>query len=242
MSSSLNTHLPGAPAAPRAHLFGTTEALGGLLAVFVSPFRLFERLRARPSWIAPLVAAIAVGILVIVALPDQVFVDGMQGATTRRGVPVEITSAPEVVAHWERLRLGLGVAVTHPIKVLLLAGLCTAAFGRRDGARDVGFVHHFALAAHVLLISALGALVVLPFQVAAADPTLAASVGLVIPGLEAYGLVGRLIAAVNPFTAWMLAAAAMGVGVLERRPVALPLFVLGALYLALLGGVAALRG
>jgi hypothetical protein len=210
-------------------------------ALFLHPVRLFEELRAHPSWLGPLLMAIAIGILVIVALPDSIFVESMQGATTRRGELVEITSEPAVVALWERIRLSLGVAATHPLKALMLAGFLMLVFGKL-GRGVAEFRHYFAVAAHVLLISAVGALVMLPFQRAALDSGLFASLALVMPDLASYGFGGRLLAALDLFTAWMLVVAAVGVAVVNRRSPALPLAVLLGSYVLVLAIIAGAAG
>jgi hypothetical protein len=238
--SALHTSSPLAapdPTDPRPLPLGRRVA-----AVFFRPVRLFEHLRERPEWMGPLLIAIGVGILAIVLLPDPVFVEAMQGATTRRGDPVTITSAPEVVALWERLRLSLGVAVTHPLKLLLIAGFLTLVFRTLLGG-PAAFRHYLSVSAHVLLISALGALLALPLQRATVDAGTQLSLGLLFPGLAASGLPGSLLAAVNPFTVWMLVVMAVGVGVVNRRrsPLVPLLFLLG-IYFAGLTAVTLLTG
>jgi hypothetical protein len=94
----------------------------------------------------------------------------------------------------------------------------------------------------VLLISAVGALVMLPFQRAALDPGLFASLALVMPDLASYGFGGRLLAALDLFTAWMLAVAAVGVAVVNRRSPALPLAVLLGSYVLVLAIIAGAAG
>jgi len=188
-----------------------------MLEVFHQPRALFERLRATPEWIAPMVAAVAVGILVIVALPDAVFVEGMQGATTRRGVPVDIVSSPETVALWERLRLSLGVAVTHPVKALILAGALLFGFTRLTGGR-AGFAAYFGATAHAFLIGAAGALVALGMQLGSGDLEAAPRLAMLAPGLMESAVPLRAVGLLNPFTVWMLAVLGFGVGVLNRRP------------------------
>jgi hypothetical protein len=226
--------------APRASVPWALE-LRQMLEIFVRPTQLLERLRDRPAWSAALLTSIGLGILVIVLLPDQVFVDSMQGATTRRGQPVAITSEPSVVAMWERLRLSLGVLVTHPVKAIMLAGLVTLLFGRLLGGTSE-FRQHFAATTHALLISALGALVALPLQVLHADPAWQPSLGVVLPGLASLGVAGLALAMVNPFTVWMLLVLAVGVAVMDRRSRGAPVLILLGAYAAALLGIAALQG
>jgi hypothetical protein len=216
---------------------GAAAAAVGMLAVFHRPRPLFRRLREHPTWLAPMVAAIAVGILAIVALPDAVFVEGMQGATTRRGAPVDITSAPDVVARWERMRLSLGAAFTLPVKALMLSGLLLAAFSRIGGG-TADLSRYFAATSHTLLIGALGALVALALQLATGDPTAATDLAAAVPGLSGLGMPGRALGLVNPFTVWMLAVLGIGVAELNRRPAAAPIALLVGGYAALLAVLA----
>jgi energy-converting hydrogenase Eha subunit C len=63
-----------------------------------------------------------------------------------------------------------------------------------------------------------------------------------VPGLEALGMAGRMLAQVNPFTVWMLTVMAVGAGTINRRSPLPLLIVLNALYLGFLAGIAALQG
>lgn len=211
-----------------------------LLAVFVSPVRLFRQLREQPTWAAPLLISVAVGVLVIVLLPDEVFYRAMQGATTRRGEPVAITSPPEVVAMWERMRLSMGVVFTQPLLAVMLAGALTLVFGRllRRGGE---FRQYFAVTVHAFLISALGALLALPLQVAHADPAMRITPALLLPAELRDTLIGQSLGAINVFTAWMLAALALGVAVIGRfRRAWVPLALLLGSYVLGIGVLAAL--
>jgi len=235
--SALNA--PGSAAPSHASAAAPPALAQRVADLFVRPSRLFEQLRATPVWAGPVAISIAVGILAIVAFPDAVFFESMQGATTRRGDPVAITSDPSVVALWERLRLSLGVLVTTPAKMLLLAAFLTMFFGRSRGGQ-ADFRHFFALSAHVWLISAAGALLVLPFQLAAADPGIQLSAALLVPGLPALGAIGRAVAAIDPFTVWMLVVAGFGVAALDRRRARGPLLVLLGTYAAIIAALVGL--
>jgi hypothetical protein len=213
-----------------------------VVGVFLSPAKVFDHLRQRPEWVGPLLISIAVGILVIVLLPDQVLYHGLDGATARRGKELaEITSDPATVAFWERLRLSMGVLFTQPVKAWLLAGALMLGFGRLLGGA-VAFWNYLSLTTHALLISALGALSVLPIQIARADASISPSVALLLPGLERFGTPGQVLAAINPFTVWMLLIMAAGVAVMNRRSPAPPAAVLVGMYLATVVAMVTLTG
>jgi hypothetical protein len=210
--------------------------------VFARPRRLFEQLREDPSWLGPLLVTVIAGILAIVLLPDRVFVEAMEGARTRRGDAVLITTDPAVVAMWERIRLSLGVAVTHPLKAVMLAGMLTLLFGRLL-RWPAGFWHYLSITTHAMLISALGALLVLPLQIARADPSLHPSTAWLVPGIEPATSAGRALGAVDLFTLWMVVVLAVGVAVANaRRSSGVPVTVLVGIYLATVVGLAVVTG
>jgi hypothetical protein len=211
--------------------------------VFIAPVRLSEHLRDRPEWMGPLLLSVAIGVLTIILLPDQVLYDGMAGATSRRGKELaEITSDPATVALWERLRLSMGVIFTQPVKAWLVAGALMLGLGRLFGGATP-FWHYLAVTTHALLISALGALCVLPLQIARMDGSVEPTLALLVPGMERFGALGQVLASINPFTVWMLAVLAIGVATLERRrSPALPLGILLGVYGAVLIGITVLTG
>lgn len=204
-----------------------------VIATFVSPSALFASFRHHAPWLGPLLISIAVGILVIVLLPDETFTVGMEHAVTRRGAPVEIISDTATIATWERIRLAFGVVVTQPVIAGVIAGLLTLIFSTllRGEAR---FLHYLAVTTHGFLISALGALVVLPLQLTRDDPELRLSPTLLIPGIAEAGIAGRFLDGINLFSVWMLVVMALGVAAVNRRrSAALPLTIVLGLYLAL---------
>jgi hypothetical protein len=205
-------------------------------SVFSAPSRLFRSFGDDAPWAGALVLSVAVGILVIVLLPDSVFFEAMQGSTTRRGVPVEITSTPQVVARFERIRLSMGVVASQPLLAIMLAGAASLV-ARRLAGWSAGFRQYFAVTTHALLISAAGALLALAVQTATGDwswqPTLSALVPL---GTEP---AGRLLGSINPFTVWMLAVLGSGIAAVNHRNHGRwPAAILIAAYLALLAALA----
>ncbi|CAN5800681.1 hypothetical protein BH23GEM3_BH23GEM3_02520 [soil metagenome] len=213
-----------------------------VVATFVSPSALFAAFRDHAPWVAPLLISMAVGILVIALLPDETFTVGMEHAVNRRGVPVEITSDTATIARWERIRLAFGVVVTQPVIAGVIAGLLTLAFSilLRGEAR---YRQYLAVTTHSFLISAVGALIVLPLQLTYADPEIRLSPTLLLPGLADAGFVGRFLDGINLFSIWMLVVVALGVtAVNRRRSAALPIMLVLGLYLALVTTRAAIAG
>src|SRR5690606_32464700 len=96
---------------------------------FIAPGRLARELRHAAPWIDVLLLSTAVAALSVLAVPDEIFVEQMQEAVTRRGEPVEITSGPADIARWGRAIAMLSTIATHPIVIFTIAGLLTLLFG-----------------------------------------------------------------------------------------------------------------
>lgn len=191
-----------------------------------APRALFEDLRVHAPWAGPLLISVAVAMLAAAALPASHFTDAMRAPVDRLGRPVTVTSAPATIALWGRILLAFSAAVMQPLIAFVLAGALALGFGgllRGEGR----FAPYLALVSHVLLIPALGTLLAVAVQLARGAPW-EPSLAVAVPGLAGDGFAARLLAALNPFTLWALAAAALGVSVLEPKRsatgVALPLF------------------
>jgi hypothetical protein len=213
-----------------------------IAATFTAPARLFASFREREQvpWVGPLLISIAIGIFVIALLPDEVFSVGMEHAVTRRGAPVEITSDAATIATWERIRLAFGVAVSQPVLAGVIASLLMLVFTTllKGEAR---YQQYLAVTTHGFLISALGALIALPFQRLHADPELRISPALPFPGVADSGFAGRLLDGINVFSVWMLVVMAIGVSVLNRQHSRTKTVVLMlGFYLAMVGSLAAI--
>jgi hypothetical protein len=207
-------------------------------SVFSRPRQLFGSFGEDAPWVGPLALSVIAGVLVIALLPNSVFYEAMQGATTRKGVPVEITSTPAVVAAFERVRLSMGVVATQPLLALIIAGTVSAV-ARGVVGWGASFRQYFAVTAHVLLISAAGAVLALGVQAATGDWGWQPSLAALLPGAE--GMAVRVLANVNPFTVWMLAVLGVGVAAVNQRERGwLPAALLVAAYLLVITGIAAI--
>jgi hypothetical protein len=191
----------------------------------------------------PLVISILVGVMVIVALPDRVLFEGMQGATTRRGVPVEITSSHAIVALFERVRLSMGVVAAQPMLAAMLAGVLTLGFSKLM-RWPAEFRQYLAVTTHAFLISALGAVLALVVQLATGRWEWSPSLGLLVPAAAgAETVFAHAASFANPFTIWMLVVIGIGVATINGRTRAtLPVTVLLAGYLGLALGVGVIAG
>lgn len=207
---------------------------------FLAPRRLAHTLEARPAWRAPLLLALAVAMLAVLMVPDEVFVAMTENAVDRRGRPVDVTAAPALIGRYGRFMAMFTVATQYPLLALGGAALLYLVFTRL--ARGTAPVRqYFALLAHVLLIPALGTLLLLGL-VAAGVGRSEPSLLWLLPWLSAESGAGRVLALLNPFTLWAAAATGIGVAALNRRRAALPVGLLLATYLATAALVAAVTG
>lgn len=186
-----------------------------VLQTFVAPRDLFQGFREHAPWVGPLLIALAVQLLMVAALPDEAFRESVEGAVTRRGEPVTITSDLETIARYGRLLGMLSALVYVPLAALVSAGLLALVFS--FVLRGEGTVRQYlAVVTHAGLITALGALVALALsrlrgaQVEPVSPAL-------LPFLGPEGLAYRILSGVDLFTVWALVVAALGVSMVNRR-------------------------
>jgi len=197
-------HSPAPPPLPRR-----------IVRTFVAPRQLFEEIRERAPWAGPLLISIVAGMLVVLAVPEAAFVEALEGAVTRRGEPVAITSPPAEIAKAGRMMGMLAVLVRQPLAAFLCAGVLMLVFGvllRGEG----GFPQYLSVTTHAFLVTALGALVAAGIALARGTEPEAVSPALLLPGGDA-SFAGRVLSSVDLFTVWALVVAAVGVSVVSHR-------------------------
>jgi hypothetical protein len=190
---------------------------------FLAPKRLAGHLAGSTPWLGILLVSTAVSVIAVLAVPDEVFLEPMRNAVTRRGVPVEVTSDPATVVQWGRLMSMMATLATHPMVAFVIAGLVTGLFtflGRGRGS----FLEYLSLVSHGLLIPAFGTLVVLAAQV----------IGSIFGAGDGGGL-GSLPLGLDPFIVWMLIVVGIGTSHFDqRRAPAAAIGILLAVYLGFL--------
>jgi hypothetical protein len=186
-----------------------------IFATFTSPGELFESFRAHAPWFGPLVISTLVAVLLVAAVPEEVFVAQTEGAVNRRGEPVAITSDPSEIARFGRYLGMLGVAVAHPITAFVIAGVLALVFTVLAGG-SAEYRQYLAVTTHALLIPALGGLVALVIQLAGGPADAPLSLALLAPGMEPDSALYLVLQALNVFTLWMIAVLALGVSTLNR--------------------------
>lgn len=208
---------------------------------FTAPGRLFETFRAYAPWVAAVLLTTALGALVLALVPRELMIEQIREALRKNPAASAQMPDPAKMADMGKT-MGLVGAVIGPfISAFVLAGVLTLIFGMlmHGGAT---YRQHLGVVAHVLLIPALGALLTLPLQIAKGDLQLQLSLALLTPFLDAGSFAFRLLNGLNIFALWAIVVAGLGMHKINRRiSWTTATLILLAVYVVLLGGVAALR-
>lgn len=182
-----------------------------VVQLFVSPARLFERLRERPAWVGALVLLILLGVAIQAVIPEELVREAMLERAPA-DAPPEALEAQLRFASWIRFA---GTVVITPAFLALLAGVVLLLFNVIGGG-SASFVQAFSAVTHVNFIPTLGALVTLPLMLAAGDLHLQFSLGLLTPFLDPDGIAGRWMNGLNVFGIW--ATIVLGIAVSRLYP------------------------
>jgi len=190
--------------------------LGGRIRdTFLAPRRLAARLVGTAPWVDALLVSTVVALLMVATAPDDVFIDQMRDAVTRRGQPVEITSPPAEVARWGRYLAMLGTLGTHPLVALTLAGVLTLVFTILGGGQG-GFREFLSLTSHAMLIPAAGSVVAIVVRLSTGMGPGGWGGAFVAPG-DAPNLLLAALLSIDPFIIWMLVVIGIGIHGFDPR-------------------------
>jgi hypothetical protein len=207
--------------------------------VFVAPGRLFEYFRERTPWGGPLLIAMAIGALLVLLVPTELFVEQARESMRQAGDTAGPLPDPETLAGFGRIAGMVGNLVGTPILAFGLAGILTLVFSV-VGSRGAAYRQYLAVVTHSMLILSLGGLITLPVQISSGNLNARLSLALLAPFLEQGTFAYRVLHGLDIFTLWALVVVALGVSVINRgtswaRSAAL----LVGSYLVLLGAIAA---
>jgi hypothetical protein len=170
---------------------------------FLAPSRLADDLEGSVPWLDVLLISTAIAIIAVLSVPDEVFLDPMRAAVSRRGEPVEITSDPAVVVQWGRAMGMLATLATHPMIAFILAGLLTGVFSILGRGRGT-YIDYLSVSSHALLIPALGTLIALLVRLATGTFGGTDPFGTLVSPDAAQSFVTAALVSVDPFIVWML--------------------------------------
>jgi hypothetical protein len=211
-----------------------------VLDTFAAPSRLFEHFRDRTPWIGPLLVAMAVGLIVVMVIPQEFFVEQAREQVRQAGDAGAQMPDPETLAGFARVAGAAGVLVGTPLMAFAAAGVLALLFSVLGGG-EVRYPQYLAVMTHAMLITSLGALITLPVQLMRGDLAARLSLALLAPFLEPDSFADRVLQGLEIFTLWAIAVVALGVGILNRRQswVGAAAVLLG-IYALLLAGFAAI--
>jgi hypothetical protein len=230
---------------PAAERLAPTPGAGLRLATrvyetFVAPRRLFARVDDATPFIGVLLISTLVAVIAAPVKSPEYFLHQMDDPVNRLGKPVVVTSGPEEIVRYGRMLAMLSALASHPLILLAIAGLLTLFFSVTGTARG-SFRRHVVVAAHLLLIPALGALVGVGIALATGDldaqPSLARLLSFAGPRFASDPFLDNI----DLFSVWMLLTLGVAVATLQgRRSWVRPAAVLVAVYLLLASASAVL--
>lgn len=184
-----------------------------LLQAFISPGELFEALRENPLWFGALAVSGVVAILGIVLVPTELWVEMGRNQLIEQGQ--EVRPGFELSGSVIRIFSILGGGIFFFLAAFLQAGIVTLVFSFLLG--DEGrFAQYLAVVSHASIISALGALLLVPLRIAQGDPSVTLNLGTFAFFLEE-GYPLRVLRMLELFTLWSYAVMAIGVTKIDPR-------------------------
>jgi hypothetical protein len=217
------------------------NAFSDVVKVLFEPTAVFERVRARPSFLAPFLTIIALQcILFVVNLPYLKVAIQAQMATAAPGRPTPSTGV--------LVGFGLGGLIFVLALILLLTGLILWVLSSVLGGGEAKFSTLLSVAAYgavpsAILLSAVGTIVIhLQGTGQLTSPNdLQPALGLDLLSPGAKGFLGAVLKAINPFSIWGVVLTAIGVSTTQRvskgsgYTIAVSAFVVGLLIAGALG-------
>lgn len=185
-----------------------------LLETLVSPGELFQRFGADAPWTGALVLSTLAGVLLVVAIPEEIWIEQMREGMRQAGASGEAVDPADFV--WmARIGSAMGALIVPPVLALTVAGALRLVFSVFLGGEGT-FRQYFAVTAHVMVIGVIGGIVTLPMTLASGAPV-QLTLSLLAPFLDAESLAFRFLERVEIFAVWSVAVLALGVSVVDRK-------------------------
>ncbi|HEV8335209.1 MAG TPA: Yip1 family protein [Candidatus Polarisedimenticolia bacterium] len=217
---------------PRQAMSFPARAVG----IFTAPSRVFEEMKRRPAWLAPLLVVTLLlaglyGVLFVTPEGATALRQQMQEANEKAGrqIPPETVDKQVAVT---RYFWPASIVVFTPVATLLLAGLVYLIFSIGLGGEGT-FKQTFAAYCHVGLIGLIGGLVTVAViylkQSVRASTTLTAF----LPFLDEASFAYKFFRCIDVFVLWQLGVLSIGMGILNNLSTKKSATVLFSLYLSI---------
>ncbi|GEM_PF-1007914 len=185
-----------------------------LSGIYYQPTKVFEGMKDRPQWLAPLViGALVTALVTVIILRPIVFPEQIARINANPDIPEE-AKARAVEQMEGGLPFALGVtaaAVTQPVGLLLVTLVFWGLFAMLGGRAT--FAGMFAASAWAGMIAIPGSLVKVPLMFAQETVKVQTSLALILPPEMEERFVFRLLAQADVFTLWSLYVMAVGFAV-----------------------------
>lgn len=182
-----------------------------IVAVFVSPGRLFEQLRDKPVWGTTMLLLVVLNVVMMFLLPAELFEEQIRRSVGDAGMGEDEIAIAVTVGRYAGIAMA---GVMGAVGSFVIAGVLFFVFATLLG--DKGrFRQYLSVVVHALLISSVGALIQVPLKRSAGDMELVLSLGTFAPFLDE-GFLLSFLSAVGLFGIWC--AMLMGLGITRIQP------------------------
>ena len=182
-----------------------------IVAVFVSPGRLFEQLRDKPVWGTTMLLLVVLNVVMMFLLPAELFEEQIRRSVGDAGMGEDEIAIAVTVGRYAGIAMAgvMGAVGSFVIGAVLFFVFATLL---GDNGR---FRQYLSVVVHALLISSVGALIQVPLKRSAGDMELVLSLGTFAPFLDE-GFLLSFLSAVGLFGIWC--AMLMGLGITRIQP------------------------
>lgn len=190
--------------------------------VFFSPGKLFESFREHAPWGGTLLtAALAILVLQVVAMfvliSDQAFADYIKQSLIESGA-TQIPTDPQLLqAAKMNKMIGVIVGPIGTAVLVFFSALMAWLMFTVLGGGSARYGQYLAVVAHGFFISLLGAIVLLPMQVATGQLELSLSLALLLDDPDRTSFLFRVLNTLSVFTIWAVVVIGIGVAAVNRK-------------------------
>ena len=181
-----------------------------LWMVFAQPGDLFRALAANPAWFPMAAFGAAVTGVSMAVIPAEAFYEAMAANMPPEQL-AEMRDVPLAWIKWPWVILGAGFVLVLPV-IFSLVSYVIFVFMRGDRAT---FRQHLCVMAHAGVITAFGALLVMPIRIGTMNVQEVLAVGDLVPFLEGY--VFNVLNLLDLFALWATMVAGLGLAVIDPR-------------------------
>ncbi len=220
----------------------SSHALPGLprrvLAVFLSPGTLFDQLRDKPVWGGAVLLVVVLNLAAVAFMPVELFEEQVRAGIAQSGADASEVPIDTMVAIGRYAGIAMA-GVMGVVVALAIGAVMFLVFATLLGD-DGRFRQYLSVAAHALIVSSVGSLLVTPLRIAQGDMQLMLSIGTLLP-FFGDGFAGTFLGLLDLFSLWGVMLAGLGASRIHAgRSWGSAFAILAVVWLVFTGGMAAL--